>query len=342
MTTRVTKKINLALQGGGSHGAFTWGVLDRFLEDDSVSIEGISGVSSGAMNACVFACGMSKGGRKGAKKLLEQFWSGVSNKFEDIFCPAPNGYWEKVSGLDFPSSLENYLTLAQTLSPYQLNPFNLNPIRDLLEELIDFRKLRNECPVKLYIGATQVKTGKLRVFTNQELSTEVMLASSCLPSIHHSIEIEHEHYWDGGYSGNPPVFPLIFNCENPDVLVVLLFPLLREEIPFTADEINMRTSELSFNNTFLREMRAIAFSKEQIKNDWLRSGNLEKKIDNLNLHIIEDREFSRLDSKSRYNTDADFMQDLHSRGYEAADIWLAGNYHAIMKRSTVDLVQMFC
>ena len=263
--------LNLALQGGGSHGAFTWGVLDRFLDDDRLAVEGISGVSSGA-----------------------------------------------------------------------LNPFDLNPLRDVLAELVDFRKLQEDCPIKLFVGATQVKTGKLRIFTNRELTADVLLATTCLPSIHHAVEIDGEYYWDGGYSGNPPVFPLIFNCGNPDVVVVLLYPLRREALPFTADEIHQRTSELSFNNTFLREMRAIAFSKDQIRRDWLRAGNLEKKLDRLNLHLIEDSGFSQLDSRSRYNAGAEFIQTLYQRGYQAADRWLDENYRHISQSSSVDLAALFC
>ena len=335
------KPINLALQGGGSHGAFTWGVLNRLLDDRRLDIEAISGVSSGAMNACVLASGLINGGAEEAKQSLATFWQTVSAKYSEIFESGPATLWEKVAGFDYSVPMDTYLSLTQTFSPYQLNPFNLNPLRDILNKQIDFELLQKKCPLKLYIGATQVKTGKMRIFTNSEITADVLLASACLPSLHHAIEIDGEPYWDGGYSGNPPLFPLIFNSQHPDIIVVMLQPLLRESIPKTVDEIQRRSHELMFTNTFLREMRAIALSKEQIKKDWLLSGNLEKRMSRLNVHIIEDSSFEKVDASTRYSADAEFIEDLASRGYASSDEWVIKNYRSICKRSSVDLKKLF-
>jgi NTE family protein len=341
MAIKHTKLVNLALQGGGSHGAFTWGVLDRLLEDERIDIDAISAVSSGTMNACVMTSGFINGGREGAKKSIATFWQAVAAKYRDLFESNPATIWNKAVGFDYAMPLDGYLSMTEKLSPYQLNPFNLNPLKDILIDIIDFEQLRKASPIKLHIGATQVRTGKMRVFTNEEIGVDVLLASACLPCLHHAIEIEGEHYWDGGYSGNPPLFPLIFNSEHPDIMVVLLQPLLRESVPTTVDEIHKRTHELSFTNTFLREMRAIAISKEQIKQESLLSGSLEKRMRKLNIHIIEDESLEQMDAGSRYYAGSDLIQDLYTRGVETAHNWLLNHYRSITKRSSVDLVKLF-
>ena len=320
--------INLALQGGGSHGAFTWGVLDRLLEDERLDIEGISGASSGALNAAILAYGMASDGRDGARSALRNFWERVANEFSEIF-----------QG----SLLDTYLSLTQTFSPYQLNPLDMNPLRDLVVESIDFELLRKRCPIKLFIAATQVRTGKLKIFENKELSIDVLMASSCVPSIHHAVKIEGEDYWDGGFSGNPAVFPLIFNCKHTDIIIVMLHPLERPDTPTTAEEIQQRTSELSFSTAFLREMRAIAFSKKYIESDWLPSGYLEKRMKKTNIHIIEDQALSsQYNLRSRYNTLPLFINRFYSEGYAAAEIWLENKFDSLGKRSSVNLADIFC
>ena len=341
MAFKNAKLVNLALQGGGSHGAFTWGVLDRLLDDERIEFEAISAVSSGAMNACVMASGFINGGREGAKDSIAAFWQAVAAKYHDLFESNPATMWNKAVGFDYPISLESYFSFTEKFSPYELNPFNLNPLKDILDNLVDFEQLRKASPFKLHIGATQVRTGKMRVFTNEDLNADVLLASACLPSLHHAIEIDGEHYWDGAFSGNPPLFPLIFNSTHPDILVVLLQPLLRESVPTTVDEIRKRTYELSFSNTFLREMRAIALSKEEIKQEWLSSGSLEKRMHKLNIHMIEDESFEQMDASSRLYAGSDLIQDLYIRGEETAHNWLKQHYAAITKRSSVDLLKLF-
>lgn len=266
------KSINLALQGGGSHGAFTWGVLDRLLEDGRIGIEGISGASSGAMNATVLAYGMARNGRAGARDALREFWEQIASEFSEIFrAPVELPGLDMFSESDLPM-LDTYLALTETFSPYQLNPLDMNPLRDLVKDFIDFEYLKKHPNVKLFIAATQVRTGKLKIFDNNTITIDALLASACLPSIHRAIEIEGELYWDGGFTGNPPVFPLIFNCRQRDIIIILLHPLERTELPTTAEQIRERTSELGFSTAFMREMRAIAFSKKITGNDWSKSG----------------------------------------------------------------------
>lgn len=341
--TPSSRTINLALQGGGSHGAFTWGVLDRLLAEPALELEGISGTSSGAMNAVVLAHGLLHYGRDGARRALADFWQQVAATFNELFQPtACISNWPLFDS-EAPLSLQTYLALTQAFSPYQLNPFNHNPLRHMLEERIDFEALRSRSPVRLFIGATQVRTGKLKVFKTEELTVDTLLASACLPSLHHAIVIDGESYWDGGYTGNPPVFPVIFECENPDIVVVVVQPLQRKDLPMTAEAIRMRATELSFNTAFLREMRAIAFSKENIDTDWLPLGKLERRLSRLNMHLIQNQDvMEQLDADSRLRSPPELIQKLYSEGYSAAEVWLEENLVQIGKRSTVNMSELFC
>ena len=342
MARKTKHSVNLALQGGGSHGAFTWGVLDRLLLEPDLAFEGISGASSGAMNAVVMADGLLRGGREGARESLQHFWQQVTNMFSELFQPtAQLANWLMFES-DSAFSLQSYLQLTQAFSPYQLNPMNHNPLRDLLESSIDFGRLRRNRTYQLFIAATQVRTGKLRLFKAKEMSVDALLASACLPSIHHAVTIDGESYWDGGYSGNPPVYPLIFNCNSRDVMVVIVQPLERKELPMTADAIQMRAAELSFNTAFLREMRAIAFSKEQIEQDWMPLGLLERRLSQLNMHIVQNQAMmEELDPASRYKNAPDFIQHLYSEGYAACDNWLQDNRDTIGRQSSINLSEMF-
>ena len=339
---RETKTLNLALQGGGSHGAFTWGALDRLLAEPGLRFEGISGTSSGAMNAAVLAHGLAAGGPEAARKQLATFWQRVGEAFALMFgYPGLHPMWpiEQAGSL---SSLDGFLRLTRELSPYQLNPLGHNPLRTLLQSLVDFDILRS-APPRLFISATQVRSGKMRIFERHELDIDVLLASACVPSLHHAVMIEGEPYWDGGFSGNPPIFPLIFNCDSSDVLVIAVQPLERRGLPMTADEIRARAMELSFNSAFLREMRAIALSKQQIEGAWLPGGVLERRLHRLNMHLLHDPEAaSRISHRSFGNNLPSFMKWLHDRGHAAADQWLAGNLHHIGARSSVDLIAEFC
>lgn len=343
MNAQPKKTINLALQGGGSHGAFTWGVLDRLLADERLEFEGISGTSSGAMNAAVLACGLSSGGRTAAREKLAEFWGRIGSEFSEIF----SGPFYLSMLNPFPDTkhpaLDTYLSLTKTFSPYQLNPLDMNPLRELVAESIDFELLRHHCAVKLFIAATHVRTGKLKIFENREISIDALMASSCLPSIHQAIEIDGETYWDGGFAGNPAVFPLIFNCKQNDIVIVLLQPLEIEETPTTAEAIQQRTSDLGFNAAFLREMRAISFSKKLINKSWMPTGKLESRMDNINIHLIENQALaSQYTARSRYNTLPSFINLFYKEGVAAADVWLEDNYTRIGENSSVDLATLFC
>jgi NTE family protein len=336
------KTINLALQGGGSHGAFTWGVLDRMLADKRIQFEGISGVSSGAMNAAVMVSGYIEGGRDGARQSLRKFWKRIANEFSEIFSgPFYMSMLNPFNGVN-PPVLDNFLALTRTFSPYQLNPLDMNPLRDLVSESVNFSQLQMNCPFKLFIAATNVRSGKLKIFENSEITINSLMASACIPSIHHAVQVNGESYWDGGFSGNPPVFPLIFNCSQKDIVIIMLHPLEINETPTTAEQIQERASELSFNSAFLREMRAIAFSKKMIENDILRGGKLESRMHEINIHLIEDQVFSsRYNARSRYNTLPSFINLFFEEGYETADTWLQSNYKNLGNKSIVDIAGLF-
>jgi NTE family protein len=342
---RSTRKriINLALQGGGSHGAFTWGVLDRLLEDGRIGFEGISGTSAGAMNAVVLADGLVKGGRDGARQALTQFWESVAihapiNQLPTNLVDLPG------AGADggLSPALKALVALTRNFSPYQLNPFDLNPLRQIVTEQVDFERLRADSKLKLFVAATQVRTGKLHLFRTEELSADALLASACLPSLHHAIEIDGEAYWDGGYSANPAVFPLFYECESRDVMVVLLHPLTRPQTPHTAQDIWNRVSELGFNSTFLREMRMIVQATEQSEQAPFHKGRLERRLRQMNFHVIEaEALMTKLAADSALNAYLPFIRMLHDQGRVHAEIWLERNFQNIGERPSVNLAELF-
>jgi NTE family protein len=317
------KTVSLALQGGGSHGAFTWGVLDRLLEDERIEFEAISGASAGAVNAIVLADGLTRGGRDGARQALAELWNAVAS----YATPTSNGF----------SSLAHYW------SPYQLNPLNLNPLRDIIVELVDFERIRSSCKVKLFIAATQVRTAKLRLFRNDELSLEALLASACLPSLHQAVEIDGEPYWDGALSANPAIFPLFYDCESPDVIVVLLHPLRRSELPISSAGISSRMTELSFSAPFLREMRAIALAKDYVEKSHFPYTGLERRLARMNFHLIQAEELmTQLSVESKLDSRSSFLTMLRDHGRAHGEVWLRNNFDLIGERSSIDLHELFC
>jgi NTE family protein len=341
MTTRRsdTHTVNLALQGGGAHGAFTWGVLDCLLEDGRLAFEGVSGTSAGAMNAVVLAHGLLTGGRDGAREALSTFWTAVADSAPFIaYTPKGDDAVPVVSPM-----LTLMLQLADHFSPDQLNPFDLNPLRDILEQQIDFARLRQESPVDLFIATTRANSGKLRVWRSSELSVDTVLASACLPTIHHTVVIDGEPYWDGGYSANPAVFPLFYHCESPDILLVLLTPLRYDETPCTASDIKARQRELSFQSTFLREMRAFANLQEHAAGSWITLGRLERRISRVRFHVIAaDDLMNGLPQVTKLVADRRFFAMLRDKGRAHAKAWLESHWDAVGKRSTVELPSLFC
>lgn len=330
-----TKVISLALQGGGSHGAFTWGVLDRLLQDERISLEAISGASAGALNAVVLASGLVAGGRDGAREALKIFWDSVSSKE-----PA----WLSTSHAPLNGSgphrgaVKAFLFWSRFYSPYQLNPFNLNPLREILSRQIDFERLRAQCTLSLFVAATAVETGMPRLFRNRELTVEVLLASSCLPTLHHPVEIDGTAYWDGGLTANPPVRPLLYKCDADDILVVLLNPFRRSRTPETADAILERISEISFTSAFYAELQGIAMAKQEAEQGSFAFGGLERRLKRLKLHLIDSQELmSVLEPLSKFDTHASFINALFEEGRARAQEWLETNYRCIGVRSSFPL-----
>jgi NTE family protein len=338
--TRIeTKTINLALQGGGAHGAFAWGVLDRLLEDERIGFDGISATSAGAMNAVTLAYGMSLGGREGAKKALMQFWRRVAHA--GMISPLQPSWFERVT---HNHSLENspafvmFDLVSRLYSPYQFNPLNYNPLRQVLEQSVDFERLQREPALKLFLSATNVRTGKVKVFGNDEITADAVLASACLPFMFQAVSIKGEDYWDGGYMGNPAIFPLIYKCESRDIVVVHINPIERMETPTTARDILNRINEISFNSSLMREMRAIAFVTKLIDDGVIDDGRMKRML----IHAIEGQDFMRdLGVSSKLNADWEFLTHLRDVGRERAEAWLADNFDALNARSSVDMGAMY-
>ncbi len=333
------KTINLALQGGGAHGAFTWGVCDRLLEDPRVEIEGITGSSAGAMNAAVLAYGDALGGAEGARKALADFWTRIAEAGR--YGPFQRTPWEKATGdwrVDDSPAFWLFDFMSRVLSPYQLNPANYNPLRDILEKVIDFDLLRHATGIKLFVCATNVRSGKPKVFRNGDLCVEALLASACLPFLFQAVEHQGEHYWDGGYVGNPAIYPLIYNCKSPDIVLVQINPLVRDEVPNTAREILDRVNEITFNSSLIREMRAIQFVTRLIESGALPDSDYKR----LNLHMIEcEAELNQLGASSKMNSDPDFIDHLFKLGRGTAEQWLAEKFEAVGQESSLDLAEVY-
>jgi len=333
------KMVNLALQGGGAHGAFTWGVLDRLLEDGRVGLEGISGTSAGAMNAAVVVDGFLKGGPDGARQALHDFWRLISEA--SSFSPLRPTMFDQLRddwNMDQSPSYIVFDLVTRLLSPYELNPFNLNPLRDILQATVDFEALRHNEMIQLFITATNVRSGKVRVFDTDEISVDVLLASACLPILFKAVEIDGESYWDGGYMGNPAIFPLVYNCDSRDVVIVQVNPLARVEVPVSARDILNRINEISFNSTLMREMRALATVSK-----FLRDGALdEARYKDIHIHVIEhEAEMRRLGTSSKMNADFEFLCYLRDLGRAAADRWLPFAWDDLGVRSSVDVFEKF-
>lgn len=335
------KSINLALQGGGAHGAFAWGVLDYLLEDGRINFEAISATSAGAMNAAVCAQGMLEGGNEGARMALHDFWKAIS--YAGRFSPIQPSLMSKLKGshsLDDSPSYMFFDFLSRVFSPYQTNPFNLNPLKDVLEKHVDFERLQAKAKeaIQLHICATNVETGKVRIFTNNELTADAVLASACLPFLFQSVEINGEYFWDGGYIGNPAIFPLIYHSDSRDVVIIHINPIVRRGCPKTAAEIMNRLNEISFNSSLMREMRAIGFVSDLISSGKVKEGEMKKML----LHSIRADDFMcGLGVSSKLNSDWKFLTFLRDAGRQSAAEWLESSYAKIGHESTVDIKKEF-
>jgi NTE family protein len=338
--SNIVRTVNLALQGGGAHGAFTWGVLDRLLEEENLAFEGLSATSAGAMNAAVFASGLTTGGREGARRALAGYWKRISETAARG--PLQPSLIDKMTGnykLTWSPVFSVMSLLTRVLSPYEFNPVNLNPMRDIVEQSVDFEVLkRPDCPVKLFLSATNVRTGKVKVFSGEEISAAAVLASACIPTVFQAVEIDGEAYWDGGYMGNPALFPLIYNCKTPDIVIVHINPLVRRELPRTADEISNRIDEISFNSSLMREMRAVSFVTRLVTQHRI----VGEALPHVFIHSIADDAFmASLSSTSKSNADWGFLTHLRDQGRTCAGDWLAKNFGKIGLESSVDIDSVY-
>jgi len=327
------KVVNLALQGGGSHGAFTWGVLDRLLEEERLSFEGVTAASAGAINAVMLTDGWAAGGRDGAKKALRLFWQKISEvASRGIFQPSMVDRMNQGFGLEHSPGFLFMDVLSLFTSPYLMNPLNYNPLRDVLEEVVDFERVRRQRAVKLFLCATNVRTAKVKVFTGAEIGCDHVIASTCLPLLMHAVEIDGEHYWDGAFAGNPAVFPVIYECKARDIIMVHVTPTERREIPIASHAIMNRMQEISFNSSLIKEMRTIAFVIKQIEAGKFTGGK------HVLIHAIEGDDAVRgLSGTSKLNGAWELLSLLHQTGRDYAERWLTANFDRIGVESTVDL-----
>jgi len=325
--------IDFALQGGGSHGAFTWGVLDRLLEEPWLRIAGISGTSAGAMNAAVLADGWVDGGAEGARAALEKFWQRVSRAA--AFSPLQRSPLDRLLGrwtLDTSPAYVFMDLMSRVLSPYALNPLDLNPLRRILAESIDFSRLATS-PIKLFITATSVRTGRGRIFRNAEITAEVLLASACLPTMFRAIEIDGEPYWDGGFTGNPTITPLVRETDAHDSILVQINPRERSETPRTAADILNRLNEISFNSPLMKELRMIDLLR-QVADPGSGEGT---RWAQMRMHRIMTDMLTQFGASSKLNAEWEFIAMLRSEGRRAADDFLDTNGKYLGKRAIADL-----
>ncbi|SDM18112.1 NTE family protein [Franzmannia pantelleriensis] len=334
-----TKAIDLALQGGGAHGAFTWGVIDRLLEDPRIEIEGISGTSAGAMNAVVVAEGLTRGGEQAAREGLEAFWRAVSEAA--MHSPIKRTPLDMLLGnwsLDHSPGYVMMDFMTRVVSPYQFNPFNLNPLRDLLAELVDFERVRRCESLKLFVCATDVKSGKQRIFRREEMSADAVMASACLPFMFQAVEIDGRAYWDGGYVGNPALFPLMEECGSRDIVVVQINPIERDEVPTSAAAILNRMNEITFNASLIKEVRMAAMLKGLISDSGMDIGCYR---DTLFHRISADDALDGLSVSSKLNAEWAFLCKLRDSGRKACDAWLDAAFDDLGKRSTLDIDSVY-
>jgi NTE family protein len=335
-STREPVLVDLALQGGGSHGAYTWGVLDRLLEEPWLRIEGVCGTSAGAMNAAVLVAGHAAGGTEGAREALDRFWRAVARA--GAYSPMRRGPLDILLGRWTLDSNPIYMALdlaSRVFSPYDMNPTGLNPLRDMLATCVDFDRLAT-APIKLFVTATNVRTGRLRVFRNRDVTADALLASACLPFMFQAVEIDGEPYWDGGYSGNPPITPLVRECESKDTILIPINPVERPGIPRTAREIINRVNEVSFNASLLKEVRMIAVLRRVVN-----AGDHEgSRWAEMRMHMIASDTMTRLGVSSKLNTEWAFLSYLRDLGRREADEFLSAHGEDVGRRASIDIEKL--
>jgi len=332
MSARNTKTVDIALQGGGAHGAFAWGVLDRLLDDDRIDIAGVSGTSAGAMNATALVQGLASGGRQAAQELMHAYWKRVSDAAQ--LSPFQRTVFDVLAGrwsLDRSPGFVLSQFQQRMFSPYELNPLGLNPLRDIVAEMFDFDVVNGPQAPKLFLSATNVRTGLPKVFRQPDISVDTVMASACLPFLFQAVEIDGEAYWDGGYMGNPPLFPLVDESDVRDLMIIQINPLTRPDIPKTAYEIENRLNEITFNASLMKELRSLYFLAEIIEHE-----NIEREsYRDARLHRIEaEAEMTELSVSSKLNAEWAFLTHLHDIGRQAAGQWLDDHFDDLGVRTT--------
>jgi NTE family protein len=338
-SSETVKPVNLALQGGGSHGALTWGVLDRILEDPRLAIAEISGTSAGAMNAVVLADGHTRGGPDGARKALAGFWKAVSDAAR--LSPIQRSPLDRLLGrysLDYAPGYLWVEGMSRFFSPYEINPLGLNPLRDILCETVDFGNVHRCEAITVHVAATNVRNGRERVFSGEEVTADAVMASACLPQMYPAVEIDGEAYWDGGFSGNPALGPLVTSERCADIIIVQINPVVRDKPPRSAREIINRVNEISFNGSLIKELKAISLMQQLVEAKGLDLGVAGRTY----LHLIHaDQEVQDLSASSKMNAEWKYLRMLFDRGRRWADVWLDKNFDRLGKGSTLALEEFF-
>jgi NTE family protein len=334
------KKVCIALQGGGAHGAFTWGVLDRLLEEEAIVAEAMCGTSAGAVNAVTCAYGLHIGGPAKAKELMEKLWQKVALSGSFMF--KPSIFDKAYSNGDIHNSpgFMMFNAISQFMSPYNFNPLNYNPLRDILNDLIDFEELHLYNKKKLFICATNVKTNRAKIFTNKEITVDAVLASACLPFLFQAVEIDGEFYWDGGYMGNPPIAPLITNTNVRDIVLIKINSININSVPTSARDIADRVNEISFNSSLINEMKLIHYRNELLRNGVLKTD--DKTNREIFVHTISGFEaLSQMSQSSKMNISWEFLLTLKEKGRQIAEKWIQTDYNEVGKKSTFDVETHF-
>jgi NTE family protein len=339
-TAQSKKKIKLALQGGGAHGAYAWGVIDTLLADGRLEIEGIVGTSAGAMNATVTAYGLIAGGAPMAREKLHHFWKLASDAGKNgPLRPTPIDKHFSRGNMEFSPMWQMYDAMSRIFSPYEMNPTNQNPLLEVIKQVVDFEALRSDgSGIQLFVAATNVLNGRLRIFEKKEMVPEMVMASACLPFLFQAVEVEHEYFWDGGYSGNPPIFPLIYAGGSKDILIVQINPINITDVPRTARAIMDRVNTLSFNSSLMREMRAIQFVTDLLDRQELSEGRYSRML----IHTIDaEAELAQFSVSSKLNPDWEFLTFLFDVGRRKAKKFLETHFDKIGVESSTNIREKF-
>lgn len=321
-------KIALALQGGGSHGAFTWGVLEALLADGRLEIEGLSGTSAGGMNAAALVQGLIRDGNRGGAEALERYWRGVHELGSQLAPMLLDPIGKMLGDYNLRTSMYSMMAamirpVLDQCSPYVLNPTNADPFRTFAEQFFDFQAIQRSDRHRLFLAATHVETGKIKVFTNEELTIDALMATACLPTLFQAVQVEGEYYWDGGFIANPAIYPLINECTAKDIVVVQLTKARCPHVPKERQHIMERFSEITFNSCLIREIRAIYFMTRLIDEGKVRDPGIRR----INLHIIRDDSlFQPLTHTSALNTDWDFLNFLRHAGHKCGERWIRESF----------------